>query len=1353
MRRSNTVDLLIGTDYFGLHPKKEVARAGEHLSIMQGELGICLVGTHPQLKEGTVLSHSVPRKLNGSFSQVKTHLSTVRSIHPAFHEPHSFIMGEELGTESIPKCGGCKCGNCPIPGHNLSFKEEQELHMIRSNLEYNQENKQWITAYPWLVDPSTLPDNYAAAAATLRSTERSLARDPSWAASYSEQIDDMVARKAARKLTPEEIQQWQGPSFYISHLAVASPKSKSTPVRIVFNSSQTYKGISLNSCLAKGPDSYRNNSLGILLRWREEPVAIVGDIRKMFHSVFLRPTEQHCHRFLWRELDSSRDPDIYVMERVNMGDRPASAIATEALYMTADLSGDIAPRATEFIKSSSYVDDLIDSVKSKPEAIQLAKETEVVLGKGGFAVKCWQLSGESTPLNASSQQLKGDSTHIGVLGVQWDPAQDIMTYEVSLNFSEKRRGARVGPDIKRDEIPQAIPQKLTRRHVLQQVMSIYDPMGFASPFTLLAKIYLRETWALKLGWDEPLPALLRNKWMEFFQAVFDLEDITFPRNLQPADAVGLPWLIILSDGSDLAHGCAAYVRWKVADGTFKLRLIMAKSRIAPLNKVSTPRMELNGAVLSKRCRTVILKEMRYKFERILHLVDSETVLNMLHKTSCRFKVYEGVRIGEIQASTNGDMQEWAWIPGTDNTADWLTRGRLPSEISRHSEWFTGPPMLSLPFEQWNIKFGGATEEILPGEKRLTQAHSAGVQQPTSLIDYVNVSSLPKALRVMTRVINVLKNKSFRGGHTSFITPAILQQAEEILVREAQGSDDISKTDYRRLNPAQKENGIWVVGASRLANYNPMSPIHANLPIFLPRKHPLAKLAMEDAHKKGHRGRDATLAAFRNKYWTPAAPALAKSVKQNCQLCRLRDAHLMEQEMGRLPIDRLKPSPPFNQVMVDLFGPYSVRGEVQKRTSGKAWAVIFTDMTSRAVHIEATFAYDTSSFLLALSRFVSIRGWPQRIYSDPGSQILGASREINEAAAELGAQHGLEWIVGPADSPWHQGAVEALVKTAKRALNLAIHSQRLSVPEFLTVCTEAANLINERPIGLLPNLDSEINVLTPNCLLLGRATASNPSGWQPGNVSLKTRYHLVTAIGNQFWKHWIEFFAPTLVYRPKWFNKQRNLQPGDIVLVADNNALRGEYRLARVREVHPGSDGCVRSALVEYKRFRTREAANEYKGASYTSVRRSIQRLVLLVPVDSANQDNPVTIQPEAPQAEIKHNSKLTTGPPAVAAAAAANATCDWMSIFNNHQYNICKVIPVITLWPASQQPGPSGVLVFTVYISLECILLLCCFMLNPVFNQSQYDTFGLIFPRTSFLMLFPSNSTRDNLGEIQHHNW
>ena len=101
-------------------------------------------------------------------------------------------------------------------------------------------------------------------------------------------------------------------------------------------------------------------------------------------------------------------------------------------------------------------------------------------------------------------------------------------------------------------------------------------------------------------------------------------------------------------------------------------------------------------------------------------------------------------------------------------------------------------------------------------------------------------------------------------------------------------------------------------------------------------------------------------------------------------------------MGLLPDARLKPSPAFNYVMLDLFGPYFVQGEVQKRTSGKAYGVLFTDLVMRAIHIEVVFGYDTESFLMALSRFVSVLGWPEIIYSDPGSQLIGAERELREA---------------------------------------------------------------------------------------------------------------------------------------------------------------------------------------------------------------------------------------------------------------------------------------------------------------------------------------------------------------------
>ena len=299
----------------------------------------------------------------------------------------NFIRGEELGTETSPRCGGCRCNKCPNVGHTYSFKEEQELKMIQDNLEYDEQNHCWRTGYPWLVDPSSLPDNYSAALATLRSTERTLSRDSKWAETYKDQMKDMEDRQVARKLTPQELKEWKGPVFYIAHLAVVNPP------------------------------------------------AFVGDLKKMFNSVHLKSLEQHCHRFLWRDMDTERQPDIYVMERVNMGDSPAPAISTEAVYKTANLFKDESPEAAEMLKKASYVDDLIDSRPNKSEAMKLPYDAENMLAKGGFTVKCWQFSGEVKTRSGEELQqtvvpeyksndlarplLKGTDANLRVLGVGW----------------------------------------------------------------------------------------------------------------------------------------------------------------------------------------------------------------------------------------------------------------------------------------------------------------------------------------------------------------------------------------------------------------------------------------------------------------------------------------------------------------------------------------------------------------------------------------------------------------------------------------------------------------------------------------------------------------------------------------------------------------------------------------------------------------------------------------------------------------------------------------------------------------------------------------------------------------------
>ena len=147
--------------------------------------------------------------------------------------------------------------------------------------------------------------------------------------------------------------------------------------------------------------------------------------------------------------------------------------------------------------------------------------------------------------------------------------------------------------------------------------------------------------------------------------------------------------------------------------------------------------------------------------------------------------------------------------------------------------------------------------------------------------------------------------------------------------------------------------------------------------------------MREAHTNGgHRGRDATLARFRNTYCTPHGSKVAMRVKMDCQLCKLGDPQLMSQEMGRLPEERLTPSPPFTHVSLDLFGPFTVREEVQKRTSGKAYRVIFSDLVLQAIHIEPVPAHSFWHTEVGLQRSTQL-----------GSQLSLAEKQSATGLAE------------------------------------------------------------------------------------------------------------------------------------------------------------------------------------------------------------------------------------------------------------------------------------------------------------------------------------------------------------------
>ena len=141
----------------------------------------------------------------------------------------------------------------------------------------------------------------------LESTERRLMKQPDHARS-SMQIKEMEDMKFSRKLTEQEKNKWEGPVPYIAHHAALCPEKKTTPVRIVFNTSASFKGHTLNDYWYKGPDLL-NSLFGVVLRFRENVIAVCGDITKMYHMVAIPPVDQHVHRFLWRNYEMERQSD------------------------------------------------------------------------------------------------------------------------------------------------------------------------------------------------------------------------------------------------------------------------------------------------------------------------------------------------------------------------------------------------------------------------------------------------------------------------------------------------------------------------------------------------------------------------------------------------------------------------------------------------------------------------------------------------------------------------------------------------------------------------------------------------------------------------------------------------------------------------------------------------------------------------------------------------------------------------------------------------------------------------------------------------------------------------------------
>ena len=431
---------------------------------------------------------------------------------------------------------------------------------------------------------------------------------------------------------------------------------------------------------------------------------------------------------------------------------------------------------------------------------------------------------------------------------------------------------------------------------------------------------------------------------------------------------------------------------------------------------------------------------------------------MIQRESYGFNTFAATRIGEIQEGTN--IADWYWTEGKHNIADLLTRGKKPSDISLGSVWQKGPDFLRRAEDEWPIIQKPIAYNTLPDTIKSVKTANSVVNTKDSLVEPIDISRFSrydKLLRVTARILMIFEKRpkaSFKNA-TLDLTPDDISKSEKFWIIQSQKSisEDLRKGRYKRLCPRKRDDGIYVVG-ERARRWMEMTYNKGEL-VLLPYDHRFSRLYAEHIHQRGHLGVLSTTSKIRSRFWIVKLIKLVKATKRNCVICRKMDKKLNEQAMGQLPMDRLKPTPAWYATALDFFGPFKIKDEVKKRTTGKAYGIIFNCLASRAVHVEISPDYSTEKFLMALRRFVSIRGYPSKLYSDNGSQLVAANVELRsviqgldqKSLKDFGVTQGLQWFFSSADAPWQNGTSEALIKSVKRAITLAIGDGTLTFSEL------------------------------------------------------------------------------------------------------------------------------------------------------------------------------------------------------------------------------------------------------------------------------------------------------------------
>ncbi|GBM79999.1 hypothetical protein AVEN_203766-1, partial [Araneus ventricosus] len=1110
----------------------------------------------------------------------------------------------------------------------ISVTKEAEIceeHFLKN---YSRtETGKFMVKMPFKEDPSCLGESRKKAEKCLNSLWNRLRREPKLCELYK-----IFMQEYLHMGHMEEVTEYEDPdvNYYIPHHCVFRPESNTTPLRVVYNASAlTSSGKSLN-CIQFNGGTIQDDLLSIMLRFRKHKFAFVADIKKMYRMILIDPNQRDLLRILFKA--EVNDPvKVYKLCTVTYGTTSAPFLATRTVQQLAKDEGKDFPLASSVLLQDVYMDDVLTGEDNLIKAKDMQQQLISLFDRGGMELHKWSANNQSLLCDEMKGSDYSFSKETKTLGILWKPQPDCFGFNLIIEQSEV----------------------YTKRAVLSQIARIFDPLGLLGPIITKAKIFLQKLWLLKLDWGDTLPLKENNEWQSFLNSLKFVNLINIPRWILSEQCISVE-LHGFADASELAYGAVIYVKSINSNGGSEVKLLISKSRVAPLKFVTIPRLELCAAVLLSKLMRRVLRALKLEVSKTYFWTDSTIVLSWLEKECKELKTFVANRISIIRTLTVAE--QWNHVPSKQNPADLISRGMDPVKLQlcelwwspsfllqpemtkcrdssietndlyirelksnpsdllsrghkaesllHHEGWWNGPSVLqSDELPETVCECSDPDEDYLPELKSKNSKADIvlTLNSNKTFFDYIvnrsnRILTVVRILSFLFRFISNCRNpESKRKGP---LTSEELSEAEHYLIKQCQfevfsaevaammSGDNISnKSKILNLSPFLDNKGVMRVGGRLENSQLPYSGKH---PIILPSKGKLTEMIVRYYHEKYfHLGPQHLLFQVRQKYWPIHGRNVCRKIVHNCVVCFKVKPKEYSQKMGNLPKERITPDKVFSSTGIDLCGPFLIKNKYQRKGPEiKVYVCIFICLVTKAIHLEIISDLTSQSLIATLKRFISRRGKCHKIFSDNGSNMVGANRALrdlnklvrdrNESLYAFFAEENIEWSFIPPRSPNWGGLWEANIKAFKYHFKRVAGNSKFSYEELLTLTTQIEAILNSRPLTPLSADVDDLEVLTPAHFLIGRPITAIV---EPSLIDFETNrlnvWQRITKSVQTIWKRWSLSYLNGLQQRKKWVVNNENLKIGDMVLIREENLPPCKWLLGRVIALYPGQDNKVR----------------------------------------------------------------------------------------------------------------------------------------------------------------------------------